>query len=197
MTNATYQSADDCPLGEAHGTASTHGNANNERCCDFCGFPVAQATNATPGPVEVRRYGYDDIAYAKVIVDDVEKGCTYEDRVLAVRDWLARHRIEALADAAAEAEPVGYIIAEMLNRRREYESNGIVMTATPQGMSTLPLYTAPSSQRALVDALEVFRSFGCPVCNGDCSGANPPVMTCPMQMADRALSRAKATGDGL
>jgi hypothetical protein len=35
-----YQSAADCPLGAAHGMASTFGGANGERCCDFCGFPV-------------------------------------------------------------------------------------------------------------------------------------------------------------
>lgn len=29
-------------------------------------------------------------------------------------------------------------------------------------------------------ALAVFQSYGCPVCNGDCAAANPPVMCCPM-----------------
>lgn len=33
-------------------------------------------------------------------------------------------------------------------------------------------------QRKLV---EFFRSFGCPVCNGDCGSANPPVNFCPMK----------------
>lgn len=33
---------------------------------------------------------YDDMAYAKSIVEAVEQGCTYEDRCLAVRDLLAR-----------------------------------------------------------------------------------------------------------
>lgn len=172
------------------------------------------STTPTPGPVEVELKPCPFCGGSKILVSQTidqaapnwyvachRTTCAFtgysSTEAEAITAWNTRHRIEALADAAAEAEPVGYIIAEMLNRRREYESNGIVMTATPQGMSTLPLYTAPSSQRALVEALEVFRSFGCPVCNGDCSGANAPVMTCPMQMADRALSRAKATGDGL
>lgn len=54
MTEATYQSATDCPLGQAHGTASTHGNAKGETCCDFCGFPVDhETTEATPVAMEV------------------------------------------------------------------------------------------------------------------------------------------------
>ena len=36
----TYKSAADCPLGAAHGMASTHHNAADEWACDFCGFPV-------------------------------------------------------------------------------------------------------------------------------------------------------------
>jgi hypothetical protein len=48
-------------------------------------------------------------------------------------------------------------------------------------------------QSELVEALRVFRSFGCPVCNGDCSGANAPVMTCPMQMSWKALAALKET----
>ena len=47
----------------------------------------------------------------------------------------------------------------------------------------------------LTEALEVFQSFGCPVCNGDCASANPPVLACPMLMASRAISSTKATGE--
>ena len=36
-------------------------------------------------------------------------------------------------------------------------------------------------------ALQVFRSYGCPQCNGDYGSANPPVNFCPMQMASAAL----------
>lgn len=38
--STTYQSAADCPLGSAHGSASTYGDANGIDCCDFCGFPA-------------------------------------------------------------------------------------------------------------------------------------------------------------
>ena len=46
---------------------------------------------------EAREVGarYDDMAYAKSIVEAVEQCCTYEDRCLAVRDLLARHRQQA------------------------------------------------------------------------------------------------------
>lgn len=46
----------------------------------------------------------------------------------------------------------------------------------------------------LVKALEAFQGYGCPVCHGDCASANPPVNSCPMQMAHAALTRIK--GDG-
>lgn len=42
-----------------------------------------------------------------------------------------------------------------------------------------------------IAALEQFQSYGCPHCNGDCSAANPPVALCPMQMADKALHKAR------
>lgn len=32
---------------------------------------------------------------------------------------------------------------------------------------------------------------GCPVCGGDCAGANLPVMSCPMQEAEVQLSQRK------
>ena len=36
-------------------------------------------------------------------------------------------------------------------------------------------------------ALTMFRNYGCPVCHGDCAAANPPVLSCPMQIARTAL----------
>lgn len=41
------------------------------------------------------------------------------------------------------------------------------------------------------DALVMVQSYGCPVCNGDCGSANPPVMTCPMQTIHAALAKAR------
>jgi hypothetical protein len=40
-------------------------------------------------------------------------------------------------------------------------------------------------------ALELLQSFGCPVCNGDCGSANPPVTTCPMQVARAVITKAR------
>lgn len=45
----------------------------------------------------------------------------------------------------------------------------------------------------LLEALEWFRSFGCPNCGGDCASANPPVNVCPMRVANSAI--LKATGE--
>ncbi len=58
--------------------------------------------------------------------------------------------------------------------------------------------TAVNANDALVEALKTIRSFGCPVCSGDCGSANPPVAGCPMQMmgAAIALSAASASETG-
>lgn len=45
------------------------------------------------------------------------------------------------------------------------------------------------TQHQLADALRTLRDYGCPVCSGDCAGANPPVLSCPMKEADAALSQ--------
>ncbi len=45
----------------------------------------------------------------------------------------------------------------------------------------------------LLAALELLRSFVCPRCNGDCGSANPPVMTCPMQVASKAIAKARGS----
>lgn len=42
--------------------------------------------------------------------------------------------------------------------------------------------------------IELFESFGCPVCGGDCASANPPVMSCPMQQA-RSFRDGQKTGE--
>ena len=42
----------------------------------------------------------------------------------------------------------------------------------------------------LLEALTMFRDYGCPVCQGDCASANPPVSACPMQMAQAAIAKA-------
>lgn len=51
----------------------------------------------------------------------------------------ARHR-----QSAERGEVVGYIIPEMLNRKSEFEANGIVLHSRPSGMATMPLYTLPT-----------------------------------------------------
>lgn len=41
-------------------------------------------------------------------------------------------------------------------------------------------------------AIEMQRSYGCGRCNGDCGSANPPVLACPMQVAQEALATLTA-----
>lgn len=49
----------------------------------------------------------------------------------------------------------------------------------------------------LVNALEMMRGFGCPVCSGDCGSANPPVASCPMATVESALAKARQSHGGL
>lgn len=44
----------------------------------------------------------------------------------------------------------------------------------------------------LLEALKAVRSYGCPVCSGDCGSANPPMIYCPMQAIDTAITKAEA-----
>ena len=44
----------------------------------------------------------------------------------------------------------------------------------------------------LREALVTFLDYGCPVCQGDCSAANPPIIGCPMQQAQAAIVRIDA-----
>lgn len=55
------------------------------------------------------------------------------------------------ADCVEGAEPIGYINAEMLNRKIEFEANGMVMFDRPCGAATMPLYAEPPSARITGD----------------------------------------------
>lgn len=46
--------------------------------------------------------------------------------------------------------------------------------------------------KRLREAVLAFQCYGCPVCHGDCGSANPPVGSCPMQLARAALSPTAA-----
>lgn len=47
-------------------------------------------------------------------------------------------------------------------------------------MGTLPA-AFEEYAKELRSRLDEFRSYGCPVCSGDCASANPPVILCPMR----------------
>ncbi|MQB00221.1 MAG: hypothetical protein GEU78_08005 [Actinobacteria bacterium] len=64
-----------------------------------------------------------------------------------------------------------------------------VTTAIPLVKSYEARVKALEEERSkLRAALELWRSFGCPVCGGDCASANPPVLSCPMTEARAALA---------
>ncbi|QOV92589.1 hypothetical protein [Novosphingobium sp. ES2-1] len=85
----------------------------------------------------------DDIGWATSAAQHL---CSSQDRDAAIRllaQAFARHR-----QSAERGEVVGYIIPEMLNRKSEFEANGIVLHSRPSGMATMPLYTLPTPPEA-------------------------------------------------
>lgn len=91
----------------------------------------------------------DDKAYAKSIVDAVEGNWTYEDRCLAVRDLLARHRLATRTDAT----PVAWMYyADDGQEATQPLKNRLVPNT--MGWTELPLYTHPPATdvAALVEA---------------------------------------------
>ncbi len=59
--------------------------------------------------------------------------------------------------------------------------------AEPIGCPCPGACSASAAVAKMRDAVSLFRSFGCPLCSGDCGSANPPVYVCPMQVAEEAL----------
>ena len=55
----------------------------------------------------------------------------------------------------------------------------------------------PATAERLARALDHLAGYGCPVCNGDCAAANPPVSMCPIQEARAALAAYTAEGGKL
>lgn len=49
----------------------------------------------------------------------------------------------------------------------------------------------------VIGALEIFLSFPCPVCNGDCGTELDPVIACPVRMGQIALQIARASKKNL
>ena len=64
------------------------------------------------------------MSYAKSIVEAVEQGCNYEDKCLAVRDWLLRYRTGQLVAVQADdatVERVARSLAPHLEGGREFD----------------------------------------------------------------------------
>ena len=72
----------------------------------------------------------------------------------------------------------------------EMANAGLEYSGLP-GSTWRAMYDAAPTEAAQGEveaALRLLMSYGCPVCQGDCAGANPPVITCPMSEAARALA---------
>lgn len=102
-------------------------------------------------------------------------------------EWQSEYDIEAYPEEAGRLYVVGSNLgglvgvalpwATEIDSRdfKRVEANARLIAAAPD----------------LLEALKSFQSYGCPVCAGDCASANPPVHSCPMQMAYSAIARAE------
>ena len=55
---------------------------------------------------------------------------------------------------------------------------------------------APELMDALTNMLSAYNGTPCPVCNGDCASANPPVSMCPYTIGRDALVLVKRVREG-
>ena len=100
---------------------------------------VTQADRDAALPILCHLYVRKDEEPA-LFIGEVRAG-KYDDHYLV--QAFARHR-----QSAERGEVVGYIIPEMLNRKSEFEANGIVLHSRPSGMATMPLYTLTTPPEA-------------------------------------------------
>lgn len=102
-------------------------------------------------------------------------GLVQELRIALYPDRHLRERIEAgIADAKWFVKHTDTI-------------NTIVQLGMARDEATARAEADEARVKALEAALRELRSYGCPVCNGDCGSANPPVISCPMQSISATL----------
>lgn len=130
-------------------------------------------TNATPGPVEVELKSCPFCGSAGSLFDSPnhstawEGGCSVqgcpgfeviweETKAEAITAWNTRHRTQALADAAAEAEPVAWMYEhEEWGKTIHQERAAVgprIADGELSGWTETPLYAARPVQSDLVEA---------------------------------------------
>lgn len=94
-------------------------------------------------------------------------------------DWLteaeaaceALHQIERSLSAGSPAHAKA--------REKLYQ---LAPTALPRALAII------RAADELAKNLDYWTNFGCPICGGDCSSANPPMIVCPIRDATEALA---------
>lgn len=108
-------------------------------------------------------------------------GPAMEERDQAAASYL-RERIEAAF------VPVSAAKALMDEKHKQAAEAKLWFTKAQEWREIAARAEAAEAENAkLREALRELRSYGCPVCNGDCGSANPPVISCPMQSISAAL----------
>ena len=157
-----YQSAADCPLGDAHGMASTHGRASDGvDCCDFCGFPSQPAPQDGEDQCPfcgssdnfIERADFSSCyvtcnecgAHGPTSCDETEEAanatendeCEPGERP-ARRLWQTRHREQSIAELRAENEP----LLQLISTVREHLADGEIGAA----IVAIDKFTRPERQ---------------------------------------------------
>lgn len=157
-----YQSAADCPLGDAHGMASTHGRASDGvDCCDFCGFPSQPAPQDGEDQCPfcgssdnfIERADFSSCyvtcnecgAHGPTSCDETEEDanatendeCEPGERP-ARRLWQTRHREQSIAELRAENEP----LLQLISTVREHLADGEIGAA----IVAIDKFTRPERQ---------------------------------------------------
>lgn len=121
----------------------THTIETELKPCPFCG-----------GPADLRGQQAPEFWVGCSAIGCKATTEGFGDKARAITAWNTRHRTEALSSAAGEPVAWMYEPIKPLPNHDRYFVQQNRANMDPRFWTETPLYTAPSSQRALVEALE-------------------------------------------
>ena len=113
--------------------------------------------------------------------------------------FLAFRRGYALGKVITEAEALGYASdkadLEADNKWLRAERDALAAEVERLRNERAAREKAEAQLAEARKALDLFEHYGCPICHGDCSSANPPVDCCPMEAARRVREGGDRHGE--
>lgn len=122
--------AGECPLGDAHGTASTFTNADGETCCDFCGHPTAREAGEDGLMERLRELRYrlwpaEKIGGDGPRVRDVQTVDEAADTIASYRAALERAHVIVLEQRCERGTPWDLACVTIAQKVREHTDSAL------------------------------------------------------------------------